>query len=119
MMKILFPYSRSVSTVPSGANIHTNPGYTIYLFVVQSPLGSWQDKNWDAAVGSTKFDEFCEALGKPPFGANAADVNAPFGDSARMITLPGGLSLDFAILNYAKYIKDVSRAKFDVFRCHV
>jgi hypothetical protein len=43
----------------------------------------------------------------------AASANAPFGDRARMIKLPGGLSLDFAVLNYAQYIKDVSLAEFD------
>jgi hypothetical protein len=79
----------------------------------QGPLGSWQAKNWDPEVGSTEFEEFCEALGKPPFGISAANANAPYGDPVRMIKLPGGLSLDFAVLNYAKYIKDVSATEFN------
>jgi len=33
-----------------------------------------------------------------------------------MIRLPGGLNVDFAILNYATYIKDVGRSKLGVFR---
>lgn len=76
-------------------------------------MGSWQAKNWDPKVGSTEFEGFCEALGKPPFGISAANANAPYGDPARMIKLPGGLSLDFAVLNYAKYIKDVSVTDFN------
>ncbi|SCV73372.1 BQ2448_7298 [Microbotryum intermedium] len=26
------------------------------------PLGSWQERNWDPAVGTNTFDQFCEAL---------------------------------------------------------
>jgi len=77
-----------------------------FVSVLQSPLGLWQAKNWDPAIGSTQFDEFCEVLGTPPFGISAADVNAPFGDKDRLIRHSGGLHLDFAVLNYAKYIKD-------------
>lgn len=84
----------------------------IYIFFdAQIPLGSWQEKNWDPTVGSTKFDEFCEALGKRPYGVTEESAKSPFGDRTRMITLPGGLSLDFTVLNYAKYIKDVSGAE--------
>lgn len=75
---------------------------------VQNPLGAWQSKNWDPEVGSTSFDEFCAALTKPPFGVATASSEAPYGDRSRMMTLPGGLSLDFAVFNYAKYIKEVS-----------
>lgn len=48
---------------------------------------------------------------KPPFGVPTAAAEAPYGDRTRLITLPGGLTLDFALLNYAKYIKEVSAAR--------
>jgi hypothetical protein len=74
---------------------------------IQVPLGSWQDKNWDPEVGSSGFDDFCDALGKPPFKFLSAEIDVPYGDDQRLITLPGGLSLDFVVLNYAKYIREV------------
>ncbi|EPQ50969.1 peptidase S28 [Gloeophyllum trabeum ATCC 11539] len=62
-----------------------------FASVLETPLGYWQAKVWDPAVGSTKFDEFCEALEH---------------GGAQSVTLPGGLSLDFALLNYAKWIRE-------------
>ena len=32
---------------------------------LQNPLGAWQDKNWDPAVNSDSFDNFCASLGTP------------------------------------------------------
>ncbi|KDQ62701.1 hypothetical protein JAAARDRAFT_121424 [Jaapia argillacea MUCL 33604] len=86
-----------------------------FASLLETPLGSWQAKNWDPEVGSTKFDEFCEALAKPPFGHHALR-DLPFGDDSRMVRLPGGLTVDFAVLNYAKYIKEnvVSRCPGDM-----
>ncbi|KZT27441.1 peptidase S28 [Neolentinus lepideus HHB14362 ss-1] len=76
-----------------------------FASVLEAPLGYWQAKVWDPAVGSTKFDEFCEALDQPPIGG-----------TAESILLPGGLSLDFASLNYAKWIREnvVSRCPEDM-----
>jgi hypothetical protein len=31
----------------------------------------------------------------------------PYGAPERMMTLPGGLAVDFTIINYANYIKEV------------
>ena len=68
------------------------------LRVAQSPLGSWQAKNWDPAVGSTRFDEFCAALAQP-FGGKGSE---------QAVALPGGLEVPITVLNYANYIKKVS-----------
>jgi len=54
-MLILFLLSRYVPV-----NLTSPP-----LTICQSPLGSWQSKNWDPAVGSTAFDQFCKAINKP------------------------------------------------------
>ncbi|KAH7883989.1 peptidase S28 [Phlebopus sp. FC_14] len=76
-----------------------------FVSVLESPLGYWQAKNWDPAVGSTKFDEFCEALSKPIVGA-AHIAALPVGHENRLMSLPGGYKIDFSILNYAQYIKE-------------
>ena len=33
--------------------------------LAEKSLGAWQDNNWDPAVGSTAFADFCDALGTP------------------------------------------------------
>lgn len=78
-----------------------------FVSLLEGPLGSWQAKNWDPAVGSTVFDSFCAALVKPPFhlASSPAVVDAPFGDESRMVK-EEGLMLDYAVLNYAKYIRE-------------
>jgi hypothetical protein len=73
----------------------------------QSPLGSWQAKCWDPKVGSTSFDEFCETLGKPFGKITTASLELPFGHEDRMVTLYDGLAVDFAVVNYGKWIKQV------------
>lgn len=73
----------------------------------KAPLGYWQAKVWDPAVGSTKFDEFCAFLDKPIFGNDSNISLLPFGHEERLVDLPGGIKLDFSILNYADYIKEV------------
>ncbi|RDB14917.1 putative extracellular serine carboxypeptidase [Hypsizygus marmoreus] len=76
-----------------------------FVSLIESPLGSWQSKVWNPAVGSTTFDRFCDALNKP-FGRLQATADLPFNHSARMVTVAPGLSVDFAIVNYANWIKD-------------
>lgn len=80
----------------------------------KSPLGSWQAKNWNPAVGSTRWEEFCEALDKPIFGRNGlaavtGDEEVLYDDESGLVTFVGwdGLQLDISVLNYAKYIKEV------------
>ncbi|KLO14751.1 peptidase S28 [Schizopora paradoxa] len=64
--------------------------------VIESPLGSWQSKNWDPKLGSTKFDQFCEALAKPLGKLNAT----------QSVSLAGGLDVPVTVWNYANYIKE-------------
>ncbi|KAI0742186.1 peptidase S28 [Irpex lacteus] len=100
-----------------------------FVALVQSPLGSWQAKNWDPAVGSTAFDEFCEALEKPIFGhhadesifghtdllGEAKDAKYEYDPETRVVTFEDGLALDVSILNYARYIREnyVSKCPVD------
>jgi hypothetical protein len=75
-----------------------------FASVLQNPLGNWQSKNWDPAVGSTGFDDFCNAINLAPNGTSG-DLNAlPYGTGARLVKTPAG-HLDFSLVNYANYIK--------------
>ncbi|KAF8905141.1 serine carboxypeptidase S28-domain-containing protein [Mucidula mucida] len=79
-----------------------------FASILETPLGYWQAKCWDPAFGSTGFDDFCESLSKPPFGLGLVEGTAGFEyeHPTRMVSLPGGLTVDFAVLNYAKWIKE-------------
>ncbi|WVR08970.1 hypothetical protein IAU60_006029 [Kwoniella sp. DSM 27419] len=57
--------------------------------VISSPLGYWQAKNWDPAVGSTAFYDFCDAL---------TAAKGP-GQKIGLIRIPE------TIINYGRYIK--------------
>ncbi|TRM64170.1 serine carboxypeptidase S28-domain-containing protein [Schizophyllum amplum] len=74
-----------------------------FASVLSSPLGYWQAKCWDPKFGSNAFDNFCDALSKPPIGALSA---LEYGDERRMFDVGDGLTLDFSLLNYAKYIRE-------------
>lgn len=54
-------------------------------------------------MGSTAFDEFCAALVKRPFPAPSDSDDG----AARLVRLVGGLTLDYTVLNYAQYIREV------------
>ncbi|KAI0260905.1 peptidase S28 [Gloeopeniophorella convolvens] len=68
-----------------------------FVSVLEYPLGAWQAKNWDPAVGSTRFDEFCAAL-------NGATPT--LADTQRTLALPGGLPVNIALLSYAQWIRE-------------
>ena len=72
----------------------------------QSPLGSWQAKNWDPKIDRTTFDQFCESLAKPPY---ASVDNSAFLDDVdhNEVQLLEAFAIDFTVLNYAKYIREV------------
>ncbi|RSH95203.1 hypothetical protein EHS25_000289 [Saitozyma podzolica] len=57
--------------------------------VVGSPLGNWQAKNWDPAIGSDEFQNFCDALTAGGAGSQIGLVRVPA-----------------EVMNYAKYIKE-------------
>ncbi|KAH8977627.1 peptidase S28 [Lactarius akahatsu] len=68
-----------------------------FVSVLTYPLGLWQDRNWDPAVGSTGFDQFCAVL-----NGDTPTVK----DTARTVHLPGGLNVNVGLLNYAKWIRE-------------
>ncbi|KAI0041437.1 peptidase S28 [Auriscalpium vulgare] len=70
-----------------------------FVSILQSPIGAWQDKNWDPAVGDTAFDDFCAAL-----NGNMTDL----ADVEQDVRLPDGLTVNAALPNYAQYIIDVT-----------
>jgi len=95
-----------------------------FVSLISSPLGGWQGKNWDPAIGSTRFDEFCEALSSPTSVDDAElslNVTMTYNDEAKMLTLPGGLDVPVVVYRYAQYIKKniVSRCpeEFGVEEC--
>lgn len=69
---------------------------------------SWQSKNWDPEVGSEEFDEFCKRINHP--FSSLEDVMETTGldpdDAMGLINAPG---FDFALLNYATYVRTVSQ----------
>ncbi|KAH9991483.1 serine carboxypeptidase S28-domain-containing protein [Russula vinacea] len=74
-----------------------------FVSVLTYPLASWQDRNWDPAVGSTTFDHFCATL-----NGDASTLE----DAARSVVLPGPLRTNVALLNYAKWIRENVVDKF-------
>ncbi|KAF8628691.1 hypothetical protein AX15_003751 [Amanita polypyramis BW_CC] len=78
-----------------------------FVSLLQIPLGLWQAKVWDPNVGSTEFDKFCAALNDAwGFPVPIASQDLEFGHPDRLVRFPEGISLDFAILKYASWIKD-------------
>lgn len=57
-------------------------------------------------MGSTAFDEFCEALNKPLWSKPVGHEAQAYGHSDRLVAA-GSLRFDMTILNYANYIKKV------------
>ena len=69
---------------------------------------SWQAKNWDPEVGSDEFDEFCKSINHPlglfEDAIDATGLNAD--DALALVSAPG---FDRTLLNYAAYVRRVSR----------
>lgn len=87
------------ASVLAVSKIYTNPTISQYkTFHLQTPLGAWQAKNWDPAVGSDRFQEFCDTLAHPFSGKKPMENHL----------LPGGLEVPVTVLNYARWVKDVS-----------
>lgn len=78
-----------------------------FVSLLSSPLGSWQAKNWDPSVGSSRFEEFCEALGSAWSADESSLHNATmlFNDETNTLTLPGGIDIPLVVYRYAQYIK--------------
>ncbi|KAK7028822.1 Serine carboxypeptidase [Paramarasmius palmivorus] len=76
-----------------------------FVSLITSPLGSWQSKNWDPAVGSTAFDSFCNAINQPPSNLDFSVTFLDYERPERLVDIGDGLAIDFALANYADYIK--------------
>ncbi|KAJ3510022.1 hypothetical protein NLJ89_g4906 [Agrocybe chaxingu] len=76
-----------------------------FVSVLESPLGSWQAKCWDPAIGSTAFDDFCDILTHPFGSISSAALELPFGHPDRMVIAEDGYAFDVSIINYGRYIK--------------
>ena len=75
---------------------------------------SWQDKNWDPEVGSEEFDEFCKRINRPHKSLEEAmrATGADPDDVTELVNTPG---FDFTLLNYAAYVRTVSRPEVWLF----
>lgn len=70
------------------------------------PLGSWQARNWDPAVGSTRFFKFCEALTPPPPATHDDNNSTPVTASV-FPSLPGDPKKALESLQgYANYVSE-------------
>ncbi|KAF8236003.1 hypothetical protein L208DRAFT_1253713 [Tricholoma matsutake] len=74
-----------------------------FVSVLESPLGAWQSKNWDLAVGSTAFDDFCAALNKL---LGWAPAYLAFNHIRWMVMLSPKFSIDLSIINYSRWIRE-------------
>ncbi|KAH8104535.1 peptidase S28 [Cristinia sonorae] len=93
-----------------------------FVSLISDPLGSWQAKMWDPSVGSTGFDEFCDALTRPIIAhANLLNDTMTYDYETDTVSFPNGMKIALSILNYAKYVKEeiVSRCpeEFGVEEC--
>ncbi|KAH6911475.1 serine carboxypeptidase S28-domain-containing protein [Coprinopsis sp. MPI-PUGE-AT-0042] len=91
-----------------------------FASVLEAPLGEWQSKCWHPDFISTNFDDFCKTLAKPFGWFSDADVEAlTFGDERRMVTIDKDFAVDFAIVNYGRWIKKniVSKCKGTIEEC--
>ncbi|KAH9957385.1 peptidase S28 [Lactifluus volemus] len=60
-----------------------------FVSVLEYPLTTWEDQNWDPAVSSTTFDQFCATLnGDTP----------TLKDTERTVLLGGGLKANIALV---------------------
>jgi hypothetical protein len=92
-----------------------------FVSTLSWPLGSFQDKNWDEDVGDTSFEVFCAALA----GHHTGDGETMRWDAGEMLLQPDEaddlsdrksttVPVDFTLMNYAKYIREVSVSPFAV-----
>lgn len=61
---------------------------------------------WDPEVGSTAWDEFCEALDRPFRPWDAPDVLS-YHEETGVVSVHQGIRVPLPVYNYARYIKEV------------
>ncbi|KAF8585928.1 peptidase S28 [Ramaria rubella] len=62
-----------------------------FASVLTSPLGGWQNHNWDPSIDDDSWTPFCEAIATKP------------SDASRQSARIGNLTVDYGLLNYANY----------------
>lgn len=95
-----------VSTIEVSLQLRRKREPAAYL-CHQSAFESWQDKNWDPAIGSNVFDDFCDKINHSYRSIEDA-VKATGVDTEDVMTLVGTPGFDFTLLNYAAYVRTVS-----------
>jgi len=93
-----------------------------FVATLSWPLGSFQGKNWDEEVGDTGFEVFCAALAGYHTGAGElmrwdADEILLQPDETNALDGPKPLAvpLDLTLINYAKYIREVSVSRIYIY----
>lgn len=79
-----------------------------FVALLARPLEAWQDRIWDPKFNSPEFEEFCAALQKPLGHLQMAVADLPFNHTSRVVEVSDDLFIDFSILNYAKWIREVA-----------
>ncbi|KAG0144050.1 hypothetical protein CROQUDRAFT_660484 [Cronartium quercuum f. sp. fusiforme G11] len=73
-----------------------------FVNTLASPLGSWQEQNWDPEVGGHKFERFCEALRDRPKNSSFEEDVLP----VSFLTALGGHAFSLnSFLGYVAYIR--------------
>lgn len=73
------------------------------------PLGSWQARNWDGTVGSSRFDAFCDALtgNTSSLSTPARPIDAALLEGLDGLALPKDPRKTLASMStYAAYVKE-------------
>lgn len=83
-----------------GLNITSDADFVNALTI---PLSSWQARNWDPAVGSDRFTEFCQAITASAKGTFAALTQAIESTAFPWPSNPGKMFEGFS--SYAGYVK--------------
>ena len=80
----------------------------------QMVFESWQAKNWDPKVGSKEFDDFCKRINRPTQSLEdaAKTMGVGFDEVMALVSVPG---FDKTLLNYAIYVREVSRPEVRLF----
>lgn len=81
-----------------------------FVNALSLPLGSWQARNWDPAVGSDAFDSFCAQLvGEDDAGVGTMEaiyeeISEVLGDYVSLPQWPGRTFASFK--SYAQFVKE-------------
>ncbi|OSD07302.1 peptidase S28 [Trametes coccinea BRFM310] len=75
-----------------------------FVALLESPMGGWQGKVWDPEVGSTRWEEFCDALNRPFISGD--DLAVTYDRDIDLVMITEDVGVPVPVYNYARYIKD-------------